>query len=216
LGDALNWPVWDKEILDVLASQANRQYESRMLEALDERTTSTLDSIVVSFFARDIGTDSYLYLLHKAILVIGQRDGVVVGRAAHLFLPASLKVRVVAPLDVRIENMVEYERVSRDEALRRIKESDQERAEFARQIRRHAQASRLRSDSELEYDLVLNTGRYGVRPATELVVTAAQAAFEAVGGTPIVRPTWSASEPSVAVDTSVPPRSSKQHSPALA
>jgi cytidylate kinase len=175
LGNQLGWPVWDREILDVIASQSSLQIEARLFQALDEKGRSDVMEMIRPWQSK-VSSYSYQYLLPKAILIIAQKDAIIIGRGAHVFLPRSLKVRVVAPVETRVANLIEYEGVTEPVARARIAASDKERHEFLRSLT-HLPRSRVSQEPETEYDLTINTGTLDVPFATELVLTAVKARF---------------------------------------
>lgn len=177
LGEQLGWPVWDREILDVLASQSNRHLEARLLDALDEQARGEVTEMIAGMVT-GVSAFSYYYLLPKAILIIAQKDAIIVGRGAHLVLPDALNVRVVAPMEVRVRNVVTYDGVDEVTAHERVRESDRERAAFVRALARHLGRKAGEGDPETEYDLVVNTGALPVPKSAPLVLAALQARFD--------------------------------------
>src|SRR5450759_315939 len=159
LGRWLNLPIWDKEILDVIARQSYYHYQARMFELLDERTQSEIDAFADSLIG-NVSKHVYLHLLPRAVLIIAQSDAIILGRGAHLLLPGALKVRIVAPIDVRVRNLVQAQTgsVSQTEpvwaAKKRIRTSDREREAFINELAARLGRKRSDSDREAEYDLV--------------------------------------------------------------
>ena len=171
LRDSLNLTIWDKEILDVIADQSYFHYQARMFELLDERAQSEIDAFADSLMG-NVNKHVYLHLLPRAVLIIAQNDAIILGRGAHLLLPKALKVRIVAPLDVRVRNLVKFDGLTEEVARKKISTSDREREAFIKEL-----AGRLGqrgSDREPEYDLVVNTGAFGVQDAASLVLAAAR------------------------------------------
>jgi cytidylate kinase len=77
-----------------------------------------------------------------------------------------LRVRLVAPLELRVKRVAEHERVPLAEARARVEKFDANRASFvmesfAREI-----------NSPLNFDLVINTADIGVEAAAEMVLVA--------------------------------------------
>lgn len=172
LGETLGWPVWDREILDVVANQSNMRYQARMFEALDEKAQSSINALADSLLG-SVDRNVYLHLLPRAVLIIAQNDGIILGRGAHLLLPAALRVRVVASLDTRVRNLMQYEGLTEETARRQMLVSDQERESFIRLL-----ASRLRprpaaGDLESHYDLVINTDTFGIAGSANMILEAA-------------------------------------------
>ncbi len=186
LSRELNVPIWDKEILDVLADHSNLHYQARMFEALDETSLGIIDSMTYAMLG-GVSKDVYLYLLPRAILTVAQNDAIILGRGAHLLLPDALKVRVEASLDRRVENMVRFEGETEATARRRIEASDRTREAFLKELSsRLAQRADAQNGKRVQYDLVISTDRFCVQEAAEIVMRAASLRFalesEARGG----------------------------------
>lgn len=175
LGRRLGWPVWDREILDVLSQQSARHYQSRMFEQLDERAQGEIEAFLSSLFGQP-DKHLYFYGLPRAILIIAQHDAIIVGRGAHLLLPESLKVKITASLDTRIRNMIRFEGMDELTARERIAASDRERETFMREL-----AYRLRLGHRIgersEFDLTICTDTLDVEGAASLVLAAATRLF---------------------------------------
>jgi cytidylate kinase len=173
----LDWPVWDKEILDVLASQSHLGYQKKMFEAVDEKTQDEIESLV-SLTLGHIDKNAYLYLLPKAIFLIARHDAIIIGRGAHLFLPESMKVRIKASLPVRVENVMRQEGISRKEAQEKIRAIDQEREAFTKELCRRLGKPYAESKNHLHYDLEINTDTIRMEDAALLILIAAMKKFD--------------------------------------
>ena len=173
----LEWPVWDKEILDVLASQSHLGYQKKMFEAVDEKIQDEIESLV-SLTLGHIDKNAYLYLLPKAIFIIAQHDAIIIGRGAHLFLPESLKVRIKASFSVRVENVMRQEDLSRKEAQEKIRDVDQEREDFTKELCRRLKKTYSESKNHLHYDLEISTDTIPAEEAALLILIAAMKKFD--------------------------------------
>jgi cytidylate kinase len=78
-------------------------------------------------------------------------------------------VWVAAPLEYRIGNLVSRDGISRNEAERRIKQSDPSRQAF------HRHYFKVEPDSPHLYDLGINAERIPVDVAAKLIAVAVQA-----------------------------------------
>jgi cytidylate kinase len=172
----LGWPVWDKEILNVLAHQSHLGYQKKMFETIDEKVQDEIESMVAFMFGhRD--KNAYLYLLPKAILLIAQHDAIIVGRGAHLFLPESLRVRIKASFSTRMENIMRAERITQKEAQGKIKAVDQEREAFLKEVCKRLSKPYAEAKNHLHYDLEINTDVLGSTGAATLILMAAAHKF---------------------------------------
>lgn len=101
---------------------------------------------------------------HDNVLVLGQA-----GQCWLRGYSGVCHVQVVAPFDLRVRRVVEREQISSAAARRRIRTSDQARAEHM--LRYHE----VRWLDPMLYHLVVNTGQMSVEAAVSLVVHAAHA-----------------------------------------
>ena len=100
------------------------------------------------------------------------RGGVlIIGRGGQAILedkPDVLHVRVVAPLEDRIERLQKQESLTAAQARRFVLERDRATAEYLRTFHH------INWDDPTLYHLVVNTGKLGVDKAAEFVLTAAK------------------------------------------
>jgi len=169
-GKRLGWQVFDKEIVDAIAQRA--QVRRELVESLDERNRATIqDAIAQWLHPRPIGTSGYLAHLREILLTLGhQGDVVIVGRGAQYVLPSQfgLRVRMVAPVEVRVRRIADRENLSLKVAQVVVERSDRDRTALAR--RQYGQNAR----DPLNDDVTINTAELTAEAATEVVITALQ------------------------------------------
>jgi cytidylate kinase len=157
--------LFHQEVLHKMAASA--KVNATLLETLDERGLNTLENWIASLVhERHLWPDQYLQHLMKVIGIIGKHGGaVVVGRGANYILPPEnrFRVRVVAPLEVRVDNVARYFDVSREEAKKRVIRTDSDRRAF---IRKYFNAE---ISDPTQYDLVINTENIGIETAAKTV-----------------------------------------------
>jgi cytidylate kinase len=173
LGERLGMPVYDKEILEALAKRSAARYRARMFEELDEQAKGEVEILVSSLLGK-VDHHTYDYLLPKTILTFARRDCIILGRAAHLFLPDSLRLRMEAPFENRVENMMRFEEVSREAAEKQIKKSDRTREKFTQQMMATLASHRHWEKFYPQYDLTINTQHFNIAEAADI----AQLAWE--------------------------------------
>ncbi len=103
--------------------------------------------------------------------LVFQGDTVIVGRAGQVILgqrPDVLHVRLVAPLNVRVERVAGQNQISLETAQARIEASDHYRANFL------WKAYKVRWEDPLFYHLVINTGLVSVNQAAAMIVFASR------------------------------------------
>jgi cytidylate kinase len=111
----------------------------------------------------------YLEHLMKVVCTIAEHGrAVIVGRGANFILPPEkiFSVRMVAPLDVRIQNIARRFGVSAEEAKRRVIQRESRRSAFIRQ------SFNADISNPINYDLTINTGKMSIEAAVEAVIGA--------------------------------------------
>lgn len=148
--------------------------KERLFQDLDRlgarwgQTARDLDEVCPTFWERhDWQYQGYLAALEALIFDYAAADRVVlIGRGAFLLLqevPFCLRVRLVAPLEVRLERIMVRESLDRDRALELITRVDRDRACYLK-------ASYGKDwDEKSHYDLVLNTGSLGYEAVADLL-----------------------------------------------
>jgi cytidylate kinase len=141
-----------------------------LLESLDERRQSWLRETVESFaLVPTVSESAFVRHLIETILSLGAHgECVILGRGAALILPpeTTLRVRLVAPLEERITVISRRLGISRKDAAGHVEVTDRERMRF---IRDHFLQD---ATNPHRYDLVLNTWRWSVEEAAQLIIDA--------------------------------------------
>jgi len=164
----LDWQLYDKEILEEIARHTHAR--TAVLQRLDEREVGWLEDTLKSLLKRDApGHGEFLQHMMRVIWALGRKGRtVILGRGANWLLNAQygLRVRAVAPLELRTERLAAQERLKPAEAAARLRTDDDVRARFVRQV-----FSREIEDP-LGYDLVLNLEGFDLQAAADTVVAA--------------------------------------------
>lgn len=166
LAEKLGFEVFHQEVLVEIAKRAD--VSDKLLATLDEKGLNVLeDCISALVYDRHLWPDEYLKHLMKVIGAIGKQGrAIIVGRGANFVVPPQnrLRLRIVAPRKVRIENVVKTYEVSADEAKRHIIRTESDRRAF---IRKYFNADIA---DPTNYDLVLNTGSLEIDKAVTTVL----------------------------------------------
>jgi len=152
----------------------SQTYQSRMegvVTPLDEnpllRSVLSSSEKVEAKVKWECASDKYRHYLEMAINDLAKADNqVFIGRATQMILrdlPNAYHVRVIAPLEVRVQKAMELMKATEAEALALIKETDANRKKFIQESYKVDWA-----DSFL-YDLVINTGRVNIEHAAKAV-----------------------------------------------
>jgi len=159
------------QIISRVAESANMS--EKVVRALDEKHVSTLENWIESLFnARHLWPDVYLKHLTKVIGTIGEfGNAIIVGRGAQFILPPerTFRVRFIAPLEKRIQRVMEIGKCSRSDAEGYIAKTEGNRAAFVKKYFNEDIAD------PAHYDLVVNTASLTLEEAAEMVKKAFKA-----------------------------------------
>jgi cytidylate kinase len=168
LAERLGLDLFHQEIIHEMAKSS--KVSTRLLATLDERALSVLQDWISTFVDRNhLWPDQYLKHLMNVIGSIGKHGGaVMVGRGANFILPPEgrFRVRIVAPLELRVQNVAREFGVTPDEAKRRVLRTDSDRRAFVRKYF-HADVT-----APVNYDLVINTGTVSIDAAVKAIIGA--------------------------------------------
>jgi cytidylate kinase len=168
LGARLNWPVYDRELLQKIGEEMG--LHATLLESVDEKCKGWFAECMESLTAGTPAVASvYVSRLVHTLMSLGAHgECVIVGRGAPQILPAAttLRVRLVAAKPDRIEAFRQRFNLSREEAARRVEETDRERTRF---VKEHFHKDPADPQG---YDLVLNSSRLSAADCAELIAAA--------------------------------------------
>jgi cytidylate kinase len=170
IGERLDWPIYDREILEMVAQESGLRRE--LLAAFDEHDTHWLVEALASFGQHPpVNATKFVHHLVRVMSTLAARGRcVVVGRGAIAFLPAltTLRVRLVADLDDRVSQFASDCQLTEKEARRLVQQIDHDRAQFV--------ANHFHRDigDAHNFDLVLNTSRLDVATCAVVAVEALQ------------------------------------------
>jgi cytidylate kinase len=182
-----------KEVAERLARELGHECISReiLLEASEQFNIPEIQLVhaiedAPSFLDRVTrGRERYVAYVRAALLRRVQAGDVVYhGFAGHLLLrdvPSVLKVRILARIEDRIQEVVKRDRVSEDEARERIAKADDERRKWSHRL------YRVDPGDVSLYDIVLRIGPMTVGDAVGAISLAAR--LPAFQTTPEVRKT---------------------------
>lgn len=165
LAEGLGLELVGYELLNQIARDHELQKE--VVDSLDERTRNAVELLVDGLIhGRYLNAEEYAQALAKGIRALATRGGVVfLGRGANYVLreKADLHLRLIAPEDYRIERMTHYEEISEDEARKKIRQQEDERARYIKGM--------FNADVEnaQDYDLTINTSRLAPEALLDVV-----------------------------------------------
>jgi len=155
---------WDDEIIEEIAKSSS--VSRRVIESLDEQDRSILDDWIGYLDRSGMWSHEYFRHLTRVVGSVGAHGhALILGRGASYILPVevSLRVLVVAPLEVRVRNVMEAYNCQEKEARARVRKTENERLGF---IKKYFQANL--SDPN-NYDLTINTANLDLDVAAAIV-----------------------------------------------
>ncbi len=167
LGEKLGWPVFDKEILDVMAGDDDLRRQ--VYASMDERDLSWYEENLRALMQPEFVKNDYFNRLTETILSLArQGHGIFLGRGADLILPKTVgfRVRLVAPFEVCVETFAKRHGMAQDQSRAEVKRLEQEQAEF---IRHHFGVDVA---DPTRYDLLINLERFTAAQAVEMILSA--------------------------------------------
>ncbi|MEX2410308.1 MAG: cytidylate kinase-like family protein, partial [Candidatus Paceibacterota bacterium] len=167
LARKIGYKVWDKELLQAITDEVGTGLKT--VESIDERRRQTVEDTVTGFFHNMPTNVSYSRSLIRVVNTIEEfGNSIIVGRGANYICKNSkaLHVRIVSPLNYRIENYAKRENISKIEAKRLIEAKDYERKVFI-----YHNFHREMNESS-DYDMVINTKSFTLDEMAEIVINA--------------------------------------------
>ncbi|MDD5167317.1 MAG: cytidylate kinase-like family protein [Syntrophales bacterium] len=168
LSEDLKIDLFDSEIVEAVAKSAH--VSESVIATLDEQDRSILDDWIGALEKkRHLWPDEYLPHLTKVVGAIAAHGhAIIVGRGASHILPGEICLRllIVAPMDVRVRNVMNAYGVTHKEAEERIIKTENGRRAFIKDY--------FRADltDPVNYDLTLNTTHYNIAAAVNIVKAA--------------------------------------------
>jgi cytidylate kinase len=164
----LRFQLLHREVIDAICASSG--YYRRLIESLDDHVRSNLSVAVESMIAgQSVDYSDYMKHLHRVILSMSELGGVVViGRGGNFILGPNrgFHVRVVAPIENRIENLCAYRHMSRAQAETAVHRYDDERRHFAKHV------FGCNIDDPHHYDMIVNTSLSDIETLANIVVEA--------------------------------------------
>jgi len=174
LAEKLEYQRLHRDVIDTICQSSG--YRKRIIESIDDKFRNELELMVESMFTgQAVDYHDYFLHLYRIVLSMSQLGGVVlVGRGGNFIIGPNrgFHIRFVAPKDKRIHNLMTYEKVDREEAIKLIENSDAERKEFIKKL------FNADINDPQKYDLVINSAYMDIEDLLEVVVKAIKAKFD--------------------------------------
>ncbi len=166
VAEKLKWTVYNRELLHKIAQE--KDLTISLLEGVDEKHKSWLQDCIEAFsLGPSISEEAYVKYLEATLHSLSSLGNcILVGRgSAHILPPdKTLRIRLVGPLKNRVANAEKLHGISNKEATKLVNKTDYERCQF---VQSHFNCDPCDPSN---YDLVINTCRYSVDMAAELIV----------------------------------------------
>jgi len=157
LSRELGLDVIDDKIIHAVAKSV--RMSEKVVSQLDEKTRNLLDNWILYLkTTRFLRADEYVRHLTKVVGAMGEQGGaLIIGRGSNLILPPeeTLRVRFIAPLEVRVRNMMKEAGMDEAMARNQILLKDAERRDSVRKN------FKVEIEDPAHYDLVINTEYVG-------------------------------------------------------
>ncbi len=168
IAEKLGFDLFHQEVINEMAESA--QAKNMLMETLDEKGLSVIEDLISSLvYDRHLWPDEYLKHLMKVVGMIGKHGrAVIVGRVANFILHKGrvFRIRVIAPLERRIRNVMKEYGTSEEETRRRVLRTESDRRAF---IRKYFNTS---ITDPMNYDLIINTDTMDLDRAVKAVTGA--------------------------------------------
>lgn len=170
----LDFDYFNRDIVEGIAESA--EIRSTVIDSIEKERLSGIEDFIASLIK-----DQYLYpgiyLQHllKVVSTIGKHGrAVIVGRGASFILPPDerFSVRVIAPLEIRVQNVAEWHKVTLEKAKQRVIRRESKRRAFIRQ------SFNANITDPHNYDLIINTAKMHIESAVEAVIGPVMAALD--------------------------------------
>jgi len=177
LANQLDLRYYDRELIEEIATRTGSDAEHIKLHETTGR--SGFGSMLLGFIDRRHVQDTvYLRSLLKVLRAIATEGrAVIIGRGAGCVLENALRIRFIAPFEVRVERMARVRDLSLDEARQLVLDTDYRQRRFLHDF------FGCDADGVQPYDLVINTAHLSLEHGAELAMTRLRQTWQEEEGT---------------------------------
>jgi cytidylate kinase len=161
-----NWEVISKEVFEQSAKQLKMEPE-KVRKTMYQSEKFTFDDILKAFYDKNYKSNLTIGKTISRVILQIAIDGhcIIVGRAGHIIaehIKNALHIRLVAPLEYRINTIMQNNHLSHDDALKFILKVEKERLAFRRAV--------LKQDPQTEiFDIILNRAAFTDQQIIEII-----------------------------------------------
>jgi cytidylate kinase len=164
LATELQMDIVGSELIHKVAESAHMS--EKVIKSLDEKSISFFDSLISSFFeARHIWPNEYIRHLSMVMHTNAKHGNIIIiGRGGSFILKdEAFRVRIIAPLEIRVEKAMRDRKISQKEAMEHVKKYDGDQIAF---IRKYFNED---INESKHYDILINTQHVEIESAAESV-----------------------------------------------
>jgi cytidylate kinase len=165
IAERMGYDLFQRDIIREIAERADIGVS--VIESIEKERLSGIEDFIATLVSRRyLWPEMYLEQLMKVVSVIGKHGkAVIAGRGANFILPPDerLSIRVVAPMELRIQNISRLLSLSEEESRKRVIMKEAKRKAF---IRKSFNADIA---DPINYDLTFNTEFIRYEAAVEAV-----------------------------------------------
>ena len=159
------WTVFDKNLVERVLEE--HKLPKEIAKFMPEGRVSAIQDMVEEMFGLHPSAWTLLHQTTETILHLAELGYVILlGRAAHIItrpMKSVFNVRLIAPLEKRVEQVMAHSHMDRKAALDFIQKEDLGRKHY---LKDHFHSD---IDDNLQYDLVINTARLPHREVAHLI-----------------------------------------------
>lgn len=160
------WAVYDKKILEKL--MVDTGLSSSLVETLTGRARNNLTDVIQTFFSKFPPQVAIHKKVSETITMLALNGNVViVGRGSNMItkkFTGGYHVRLVAPLDYRVDNVSKFMNVSKAEAAKLINEKSKQREGYLKEF------FKFDLTDPHHYNLVINESRFTVEQTARIII----------------------------------------------
>ena len=153
IAERMGYDLFQRDIIREIADRADIGVS--VIESIEKERLSGIEDFIATLVSkRYLWPEMYLEQLMKVISVIGKHGmAVIAGRGANFILPPNerLSIRVVAPIDFRVQSISRLLSISEEEARKRVIMKEAKRKAFIRK------SFNVDIADPINYDLTFNT-----------------------------------------------------------
>lgn len=168
LAEELGMDLYADELIGLIAETTH--VSERVVRTLDEKGVTFLEDMLNTLIGKyPLASDAYIDILAKTIATIDWHgNAVILGRGAAYMIHGrdDLRIRFMAPMELRIKNTMRDLGLSEDQAKRHLIEIDEERSRFVHHY------FHLDYDDVRHFDLVVNNESVDLDTSVEIVKAA--------------------------------------------